>query len=495
VPLDVLDAPKLTSTAPGVAIHPVVSAPVTAFAGSSLATALPLTGIDPQLLTGVHEFAATTGSTMSPADLAAKLTVAQSPGGAAPELPAGTVEIGLQVTGMNPDITVSLWLSTPEGREQHLELTGSGPHLKARLSRPAQPADGQVGSFTVQAVEIAESASHLMHRQHAVGEGSTDRALASGDLTLATVSADGRPVDWSWASWGSDQAQLKSPGNRSLAIHYQLGDARVVLTPGFQPRSSLSPLPVAVDEDTAARAGPTWEFGITVNGLTVPVRIVAVLPRMPALDPTFLLADRSAVTALLDRSAPGTASVSQVWIAAPEASLAALRSALESSSAATATLSYRSEVAASINADPVATRSIQLLAIAGSIALLLAMVSVATAVRSDLEESATDHLALELDGWPTRQLRVVLLLRWLSVLAVGIPVGVAGGFGLAATAVRILVTGPGGTAVVPPLRLLLATPSTAVVVGAAVLGGLSACSLGSLTAFRERLPSSPELDL
>ncbi|MDQ1482036.1 MAG: hypothetical protein QOF35_112, partial [Actinomycetota bacterium] len=161
----------------------------------------------------------------------------------------------------------------------------------------------------------------------------------------------------------------------------------------------------------------------------------------------------------------------------------------------TASISYRTDLISSITNDPVATRSIALLAIGGSGALLLAMVSVATAVRADLEESAAAHLALELDGMPTRRLRAVLLVRWLSVLAVGVPLGVAGGFVLAAAALGILVTGPGGTAVVPPLRVVAGTLSSVVVVGAAVLGGVIACALVTTTAFRQPFPRGPEVDL
>ena len=52
----------------------MVSSTVTAFAGSSLASALPLTGIDPQALPGIHEFTATTGSRLSATELARLLS-------------------------------------------------------------------------------------------------------------------------------------------------------------------------------------------------------------------------------------------------------------------------------------------------------------------------------------------------------------------------------------------------------------------------------------
>ncbi len=486
-PLDVVDPVALRAVAPDVSINPVVSSTVTAFAGTTSVTALPLTGIDPQALTALHEFAATTGSDLRPSELAARIAVAPPGQSAPPEIPAGAHRIGVRVEGMSDAITVTVWLGTSQGQEQGVLLTGAGPDLSAALP--------EGGTRTVRAIEIAESASHLMHRQHGIGEGNTDRELATGTLTLGGITLDSRAVDWPWTSWGSDQATVSGAGASSLTARYQIANDRVVLTPGFMPRTSLPALPVAVDPSTAARAGTARALGITVNGITVPARVVAVLPRMPGLGATFLLADRAAVTTLLERFAPGTAAVSQVWIAVPAGSLPAVRAALESSPATTATLVYRADLVRTIGSDPVATRSIALLTLAAAAALLLAMVSVATSVRADLAESAADHLALELDGMSARRLRQVLLARWLSVVGVGVLVGVAGGLVLAAVAVRILVDGPGGIPVVPPLRLLVATRQTAAVVGAAVLAGLLACGLATATAFREGLPQAPEMDL
>ena len=64
-PLQVVDVDRLQAAAPGVGIYPVVSASVSAFAGSPLAKGLPLVGIDTAALPQLHEFAATTGAEIS----------------------------------------------------------------------------------------------------------------------------------------------------------------------------------------------------------------------------------------------------------------------------------------------------------------------------------------------------------------------------------------------------------------------------------------------
>ena len=377
-------------------------------------------------------------------------------------------------------------MGTGNGREFMITLAEHGSELVAEL-------DG-APELMVRAVEIAESGSFQMHRQHGIGEGKHDRALATGDLRLGRVQADGRPLDWSWAAWGSDQARV-STAEDSVSMHYQIGETRVVIIPSFTTLTSAPPLAVAVDADTAARAGRSGDFGITANGRTLPAKIVAVLPRLPGVGDSFVLADRATVTALLSRMAPGTAYVSQLWIAAPDETLDQVRAVLAGSRAITATLTFRSDLARAISEDPVATRSILLLTIAGVIALLLAAVSCAAAVRADLDEAAADHLALELEGLGPASLRRVLLIRAGLVLGLGVLVGVLGGLVLAAVAVRLVVTGPGGTAVTPPLRVVVAAGPIAVVIATASLLGLVGCLLVAFSAFRSPLPRMPEVDL
>jgi molybdate transport system substrate-binding protein len=78
-------------------------------------------------------------------------------------------------------------------------LTAVGPELVADV--PPGP------ELSVRAFEVTESELHLTHRQHAIGEGRTDRQLAVGDLRLGPVGLDGRPADWSWADWAGDRAE------------------------------------------------------------------------------------------------------------------------------------------------------------------------------------------------------------------------------------------------------------------------------------------------
>jgi hypothetical protein len=278
-------------------------------------------------------------------------------------------------------------------------------------------------------------------------------------------------------------------------VDYRFGDARIVITPGFVRSGTRPPLAIVVDPDTAARAGASGRMVLTVNRQSVPAQIVAVLPRFPAGSGHFLIADRPTVVSLLNQVAPGTAFVSQVWITVPEESLATVRDTLESSPASSTTLSFRADLARSIIGDPVATRSILLLVVAGAVALGLAMVAAATAVRADIEESRVDQLALEHDGVTPASLRSRLLWRAILVAAVGVPIGVAGGLLLSVLGVRLLLTGPGGEVVVPPLRPVLGGLSVLLVAITAAVGVLAASLIAAWTVFREAWAPMSDLDL
>ena len=485
-PLETIDGNRLREVAPGTVVRPIVTSRVTAFGGTPRALVLPLTGVDREALTEMHEFRSVTGASVTADTLAQRLGADRPPDPAAPVIPAGARRITLQAQGFDADITLGLWLSTADGRQQQVRLEGSGPELSAEL--PGGEAR------IVQGLEIAESEFRLTRREHAAGEGNVDHQVTAGRLRLSQPQVDGQATGWDWSGWGSGQADVVSqPATADVA--YRFGDARIVLTPGFVESGSRPPLAVAVDPDTAARAGESGRMVLNINGQSIPAQITAVLPRFPVGGQHYLIADRPTVVSLLDQLTPGTAFVSQVWVSVPAESVATVRDTLQSSPASAATLSFRGDLARAIIGDPVATRSILLLVVAGAVALALAMVAAAAAVRADLEESAEDQLALELDGVTPAGLRSRLLRRGMLVAAVGVPIGLAGGLLLSVLGVRLLLTGPGGEVVVPPLRPVLDGLPVLLVAGTAAVGVVAASLVAAGTAFREAWPPATDLDL
>ena len=485
-PLSVLDLPALAAAAPGVVVAPVVSSAVTVLGGTAAVAALPLTGLDPAVLPRIHEFAATTGAQIGPAELAGRLAApAFTSGTAGPSLPTGPGRIQLDATGPTAGIDVGLWVTDPDGAEQQIPLRGNATGLTGEL--PAWPA------IRVSAIEIAESSAEEMHRQHTTGEGSTDLPLPTGKLRLGAVRVDGRPLSWSWAGWGSDELTVTSAPAGHLDIAYQIAENRTVLSPGFVARADLPALPVAADPATAAaaRGGP---ITVTVNGLTVTARIAAVLPRLPTVGPRFLLADRAAVTTLLNRSAPGTATVDQIWVAAPGDALRPVTELLATGPPSTAAVTVRADIAAALATDPVATRSATLLTTAALLALLLALTAAATSVHIDRREAAPDHLSYEVDGLPPPRLRRMLVDRAVAVVVLGVPIGALAGVVLTTAAISLLQVGAGGRSTTPPLLVDLGGPWTILILTGTVLAALGAAIVAAAGQFRERFPALPDAD-
>ena len=228
LPATVVDQARLAAVAPGVVVAPVTSTVVSAFVGSVGAVALPLTGLDPDVLPLVHRWSAVTGSDRSAAEVAGLL---RTPAVAAPApvVPAGTRRLVLDVRGLDPDVTLGVWVAGPDGQERQLRLTQRGDQAYADL--PAGPA------LDVRALEIGESADHITHRQHGIGEGSTDRQLPAGTLRLGAVRADGVALPWSWAGWGADTVDVRPLGSdgSGLEARYRILDARAVLLPSWVP--------------------------------------------------------------------------------------------------------------------------------------------------------------------------------------------------------------------------------------------------------------------
>ncbi len=255
-PLEALDGNRLREVAPGTAIRPVVTSPVTAFGGTPQAIVLPLTGVDPEALTAMHEFASTTGASVTADTLAHDLSVDRPADGAAEVIPADARQMTVTARGFNADIELGLWLSTADGRQELVQFNGRGPELTARL--PGGEA------WVVQGLEIVESEFRLTRREHASGEGNVDHQVTAGQLQISRPRVDGRaPSAGTGRDGGAGRRRWTAePASAAgvVDVAYRFGDARIVITPGFVPPASRPPLAVAVDPDTAARAGASGRW-------------------------------------------------------------------------------------------------------------------------------------------------------------------------------------------------------------------------------------------
>ena len=504
-PLLVVDAGRIGAA--GGTLSTITSTAVGVASGTPGAVSLPLLGVDPQVLLAMQRFENTTGSAVPATTLAAQLVAGAPPTAGHPPIPAGHHRLSVPVGGMRPDIVLSLWLATDDGLQSQVELadpndpaaggTGdpsSGNGSAARdvelsaivdLERPAHLA----------AVEVAEAEWHRTARLHGIGEGPVDQALPTGDLAISALAVDGVDLGQSWTGWGSDQVQAGTPDAAgALPVHFQINDTRAVLTADFVAKSQLEPLPVATDPATAALARNDL-LTVTIGGVSFPASLAQVLPRMPTQAARFLLADQQGIAALVNRVAPGTDPITQVWIQAPGNTLPAVRAALAGPPASTATVAYRADLQSQLSADPVATRTADLLVLAALLAMVLAAVALAMAVLADRAEEADDLLVWEVDGLPPSTLRSVLFRRSVLVAAAGVPLGVIGGVLLTQVAVRLISVGAAGTDPQPPLHPVFGWGWTTLVVATALAVSLAAAAVAAVTSLRDRLPQMSDADL
>ncbi|WP_353651144.1 hypothetical protein ABLG96_09810 [Nakamurella sp. A5-74] len=480
-PGDVIDVGALRAAAPDVTIGPLTSTAISVAAGTPRARSTNLVGIDAGTVLAMNDFPVTTGTGLGAAELAGRLRTSTTTD-QRPRLAAGTVRF--TASGVSSDVDVALWIELAGGAQRAVRLqpanAASVTELVARIPSPA----------TVIAVEVIESAAHLMHRQHGIGEGDTDRAQAAGTLVLsATAPASGGAADtgWTWTGWTAAHAEITDTADR-ISVRYRIGDQRVVVVPPAAPGefvgSEQQPLPMVVDLGTAS-AAVDGTLSVAVGGARIVGRIVAVAPFWPGLSGPFAVVDRAAISRIVSSEAPGTQPVTQVWLAAPAAQLPALRAALADSGASAATITARSTVEDALRADPASVRTILMVVIAAIVALLLAAVAAAIAVRADHDGSAPEQLVLELDGLRPNRLQSLLLGRSLGAGVLGIAVGCAAGLWAAQLGVPALA---GSAATVPPLRIVGQVGASFIAV-VALTGAALAAVVAARTLFRGDRPA------
>jgi ABC-type antimicrobial peptide transport system permease subunit len=145
--------------------------------------------------------------------------------------------------------------------------------------------------------------------------------------------------------------------------------------------------------------------------------------------------------------------------------------------------------------DPVSRGSSLLLALAAGMALLVAAVAVVLLVSGDRRDDAGELHAWESDGVRPATLRRMLLIRALSVVAVGIPIGLAAGLLLAHVGANVVAVDASGATPEPPLHVQVGPlwSSVLLAIGLGLAVGIAALVAG--LALRERLPVPPDVEL
>jgi hypothetical protein len=400
-----------------------------------------------------------------------------------PRLPAGTRTISIAASGADPNTTLTLWLRTGDGVEVPVALAQEPGRLVGRVPAGVDAALSGIG------FSVDESSDYATHHQHAIGEGTNDQPLLTGQITLGAVSADGRPLAWDWSSWGSARGDAQA-GADTLRLGYRLAGDPVVTLAGYAALRSLQ-IPIVTDPATA-RDATGGVLPVKLDGSTqVTGRIVATLPRLPTVSGPFVLADRGALQQALDVHRPGRAPT-EFWV---DGSSAALNRLLASAPYTSLTITRRAQVQAELDADPIGKGSRQLLVIVALLALGIAAVGLVLLVVGERRDSAAELFAWEADGLAPAVLRRVLLVRAVSVALVAVPLGVVGGLVVARAGADLVSVDSLGRNPVPPLSVTIGSVWTPLGLAAGVGAGLLLACVVALLSLRERHPVPAAVDL
>jgi hypothetical protein len=215
----------------------------------------------------------------------------------------------------------------------------------------------------------------------------------------------------------------------------------------------------------------------------------------------FVVADRTALSRLTDRTQPGSGEPQELWLgltsgtAAGTAAGPAAADAVDRLSRGAfggLTVTSRLAVQDALRSDPVAVGAGRLLLAAAGLAVVVAMAALVLLVAGERTEDAGPLFSWEADGIPPRSLRMSLWVRALAVAGLGVPVGVVAGLGLARLAARLVPLSATATAPQPPLTAATGGPAALAVLLAAVVAALLASAAVSALSFREPMPVRPE---
>jgi hypothetical protein len=253
---------------------------------------------------------------------------------------------------------------------------------------------------------------------------------------------------------------------------------------------------VLVTPRLAELAGGVGEtLPLQIAGSSVPVEIAGVVERFPGTSGEAVIGDRVALGTAVNTESPGVARENEVWLAVGQEREDEVTDALARTPFRALDSTARADLEAEARRDPLARGTLLALVGTAAVALLLAALGLALAVRADLRDDSGEHFDLEAQGASPAFLRRVVRSRAATVSVVGLVGGIATGLGLLLLVTRVVtVTARGGDAE-PPLAvvfdpfLVISGVLLFAVLGAVLVGGATRHAFGG-----ERGPAHRETD-
>ncbi len=435
VPLDAIVAPGEDFNTPlqlaplarwralaGGAVLPVRRTDANYLSGANTVT-VPALGIPASGLALVHGWRTSDGSAPL-ATLAGRLRAQGPVRSSGPTLPGAARSLSLRAESAALDVSITADLRAPQGMIRRLSLgtaAGRPGWLQARLPR---------GRWKLEAFELDEPTGLGITNGHQNGENPAPATQAQTRVMLGpmrALGAPGRPLrtfelgDW-WAVGAATPVWGQERGSAAVVTFLASGMPGVVRP--LQP-SDTRPVPVLADPETAAASGPGHGLSLTVDGLPVVAKVVGTLRRFPTLPGDasgFVIADEATLSGALDAQLPGQGRPDELWIST--AHLSALRAALRRGPFTQLSPSLRTDVAAQLRSQPVATGVLGTSLAAAAVSAGLSVLGLLTALLGGARDERIER-DLEAQGVGPRALRAEVRMRMLIASGLGVSVGLA----------------------------------------------------------------------
>jgi hypothetical protein len=305
-----------------------------------------------------------------------------------------------------------------------------------------------------------------------------ERGADAGAAFFASVRLTG-PLAVQLRDWLGVGGSVVRPTPNGVGIRVPLTLQRTSGLRASQPTDE-SPPPVLVTPRLAELAGGVGQvMPLQIGGGSVPVSVAGIVERFPGTEGDVVVGDRIALRTAINAAAPGAARENEVWLALELERAETVAGALTRAPYRVLQSTVRSHVEEEARRDPLAHGTLLALVGTAAVALLLAALGLALAVRADLRDESGEHFDLEAQGASPAFLRRVVRARAATVSAIGLVGGIATGVALLLLVTRVVtVTARGGDAE-PPLAVVV--DPILVLVGIAAFAIVSAVLVGGAT--------------
>ena len=201
--------------------------------------------------------------------------------------------------------------------------------------------------------------------------------------------------------------------------------------------------------------GVGGELPLQIGGGSAPVQVAGVVERFPGATGETVVGDRGALRDRDQHRGPGAARENEVWLDVAPERVRAVADALARPPYRRSRRRSRADVEAEARRDPLAHGTCSRSVATALVALVLAALGLALAVRSDLRDDRGEHYDLEAQGSSPALLRRVVRTRAAAVSVAGLAAGIATGLALLALVTRVVSVTARGGAAEPPLAAVV----------------------------------------